>query len=175
LIPDDDQDPRDLMATLRSHKAGIIEAFHDYLDEYYQGITERKVSFLFISFTVKTTVNEDISEFKGTFGDDKVLPRLPAEDKKALSELLSFLERFPVNPENISAEFMPYAIAFGQNDYWMGVFGADDKQRDLIPEPDFPGFPGEGFQQGSGLSFYHESGHRVIKKKVVVGGEPSQK
>jgi len=156
LISEDGQNIQAIMKLLRSNKSVIFKAFGEYLEQYYHKITEKKISLLFISLSVKVTVNEDVSGLRRTFGENKILPKLPEKDKKSLEELVAFLENHPVNPENISAEFMPYSIALGHNSYWMKEFGAESSQRDIVPDLAIPQNLQRPMERKSGFGVIYE-------------------
>jgi hypothetical protein len=104
---------------------------------------------------MSVTVNEDVSELRRSFGENHILPKLPEKDKRTLSDLVAFLENNPVNPENISAEFLPYSIALGHNNYWMAKFEADAGQRNIVPDF-FEGMPRPNRPKKSGFYYYKE-------------------
>lgn len=151
----------DAMAAIRSSREEIFKMFEEYLWTYYESITRKKVSLLFISLTMRITVNEDVSELSRSFGENHILPKLPEKDKRALADLVAFLEGNPVNPENIAAEFMPYSIALGQNDFWMSEFHADPGQRNIVDYPEIMDpMPKRPRKTGVGF-YYHKSDKRT--------------
>ena len=122
-IDEDEIRTIDVMRGLRARKKEIYEEFKNYLEIRYNELTKKKKSNFFLSFSFKLfSGDKTLHELERTYGENHILPILPEEDKRSLLELTRFLKEHPVNEGNVAAEFMPYSIALGLNNFWMRQF-----------------------------------------------------
>ena len=159
-MPEKLTEASEAMAAVRKEKERIFRSFHSYLNRYYGKLIAGYSTdpLLIMDISVSVGGYDYGNVLNRAFRDWYILPKLKDPDKRALVELIEYLERYPVDPRNLSSGYLPYYIAAGEESFWMDEFRADRRQRHLVFNPVLPNpIPAFSMKDDSGLLRLDES------------------